>query len=340
VKTSRFYFDLPEELIAQRPPEKRGTCRLLSLNRTSQEIEHHFMPDFPSLIPADALVVFNDTRVRKVRLFAESKATGGKVEIFLLKHLPGNRWECMLSKAKKQKVGKEYLLPGRVEALIESQTEDNHRILKFSEPLSDAYLDKWGHIPLPPYIKRPDEKQDHLRYQTVFAKETGSAAAPTASLHFTPDILQELNNRGIESCFLTLHVGLGTFAPVRSENILDHKMHREEFHIEEKTARAIEKAKKEGRPVIAVGTTSLRALESAWDGRSLLRGWQSTDIFIYPGYEFSVVDGLFTNFHTPESTLLMLVSAFAGEDGIKKAYKEAIEHKYMFFSYGDSMLIQ
>lgn len=340
MKTSRFYFELPEELIAQRPPVKRGTCKLLSLNRETLEITHHHMPDFASLIPSNALVVFNDTRVRKVRLFAESKTTGGKVEIFLLKHLSGDRWECLLSKAKKQKVGKEYLLPGGIEALVESQTEDNHRILKFSKNLSDDYLDKWGHIPLPPYIKRPDEQQDHLRYQTVFAKETGSAAAPTASLHFTPGILEEVKEKGIEICFVTLHVGLGTFAPVRSESILDHKMHQEEFHISEETAGAIEKAKAEKRPVIAVGTTSLRALESAWDGKSLSRGWQSTDIFIYPGYEFNVVNGLFTNFHTPESTLLMLVSAFAGEDVIKKAYQEAIEKRYMFFSYGDSMLIQ
>lgn len=340
MKTSRFYFNLPDELIAQHPPVERGTCRLLSLNKKNTSIEHKNMADFPSLLPDNALVVFNDTRVRKVRLFAQSKETGGKVEIFLLKMLTPHRWECMVSKAKKQKPGKVYLLPEDIEATVESVTEDNHRILCFSQDISDQYLDQNGHIPLPPYIKRPDEQQDHQRYQTVFAKETGSAAAPTASLHFTPAILEQIKHRGIETRFITLHVGLGTFAPVRSESILDHKMHREEFYIDEQTAEAIEKAKEEGRPVIAVGTTSLRALESAWNGTSLNRGWQSTDIFIYPGYHFSVIDGLFTNFHTPESTLLMLVSAFAGEDFIRRAYQEAIAKKYMFFSYGDSMLIQ
>jgi len=340
MKTSNFSFELPEELIAQNPPEVRGTCRLMHLNRNEQKIEHRHMQEFPDLIPQNALVIFNDTRVRKVRLFAEAKETGGKVEFFLLKPLADHQWECLVSKSKKQKPGKQYIFPGDLEAEITGVTEDNHRIVRFSQDLDDAYLDQWGHIPLPPYIRRPDQSQDSQRYQTVFARETGSAAAPTASLHFTHEILERIKKRGIETAFVTLHVGLGTFAPVRTEDIREHKMHREEYFISQETAEAVERAKKENRPVIAVGTTSLRALESSWKQNALTQGWQSTDIFIYPGYEFAVVDQMFTNFHTPESTLLMLVSAFAGEEFIRRAYREAVQSRYQFFSYGDAMLIQ
>lgn len=339
MKTNSFSFELPEELIAQNPPEERGTCRLLSLNRVDGSIQHQSMKDFPELLPSNTLVVFNNTKVRKVRLQAKKKDSGGNVEIFLVKAQAADRWECLLSKFKKQRISQLYVLPDGMEAELVEKTESNHGILHFSKSLDDEYLDMYGHIPLPPYIRRPDTASDAKRYQTIFAKEIGSSAAPTASLHFSQDILERMAERGIETAFLTLHVGLGTFAPVRTEDIKDHKMHREEFFISEDTALKVEKAKKEGRPILAVGTTSLRALESAWGNGRLKQGWQSTDIFIYPGYNFKVINQMFTNFHTPESTLLMLVSAFAGQENIMNAYKKAVELEYRFFSYGDAMWI-
>ncbi|MDC7221468.1 MAG: tRNA preQ1(34) S-adenosylmethionine ribosyltransferase-isomerase QueA [Spirochaetales bacterium] len=345
MKTSDFSFELPEELIAYHPAEKRGTCRLMELDKNTNSFNHTSMEKLVELIPANSLMVFNNTRVRRARIYAHSKETGGQVEMLLLKDLEkGMLWECLVSKSKKQRKGKVFLLPNDIEAEIVAEEEGGIRVIRTARPLSDEYLRTGGHIPLPPYIKREDEAGDDTRYQTVYAKETGSVAAPTAGLHFTDEILAALKSKGVETEFVTLHVGMGTFSPVRSEDIRDHKMHTETYHVSDKTADAIEKAKREGRPVIAVGTTSLRTLESAWEGTfeegQMKRGSFETDIFIYPGYKFKVISGLFTNFHTPESTLLMLVSAFAGKDLIDRAYRAAVEEKYRFFSYGDAMLIQ
>ncbi len=345
MKTSDFSFELPEELIAYHPPEKRGTCRLMHLDRARGSLSHLNMNDFPDLLPDNALLVFNNTRVRRARIYARSKETGGQIEILLLKDLENTMlWECLVSKSKKQKTGKTYSLPGGADAQIVAEEEGGIRIIRTDRPLTEEYLKSNGHIPLPPYIKREDEAGDDTRYQTVYARETGSVAAPTAGLHFTDEILDRLRARGVETAFVTLHVGMGTFAPVRAEEIQNHKMHTESYFVSNETAEAVERAKREGRPVIAVGTTSLRTLESSWvetdEGGAMKRGSYDTDIFIYPGYKFKVIDGLFTNFHTPESTLLMLVSAFAGKEKIDRAYAEAVRERYRFFSYGDAMFIQ
>ncbi|MDC7225020.1 MAG: tRNA preQ1(34) S-adenosylmethionine ribosyltransferase-isomerase QueA [Spirochaetales bacterium] len=345
MKTSDFSFELPEELIAYHPPKERGTCRLMNLDKKKNQFQHLNMTDLPDLIPSDALMVFNNTRVRRARIYARNRDTGGKIELLLLKDLENAQlWECLVSKSKKQRKGRVFELPENVLAEIVAEEDEGIRVIKTDRPLTDEYLQKGGHMPLPPYIKREDDAGDDRRYQTVYAGETGSVSAPTAGLHFTEEILARLKEKGIETAFVTLHVGMGTFSPVRSEDIRDHKMHTEAYHISEETASAVERAKREGRPVIAVGTTSLRTLESAWEGTSsegtMKRGSFETDIFIYPGYDFKVISGLFTNFHTPESTLLMLVSAFAGQSLINSSYQAAVEEKYRFFSYGDAMLIQ
>lgn len=339
MKIRDFSFNLPPEQIAQHPPEQRGTAKLMVMNRESGQVSHKNMQDFPDLIEPGTLVIFNNSRVRKARVYAYSEH-GGKVEFFLLKSLEDNLWLCMVSKAKKQKTGKKFSFPGDVDAVIEEEVTSNHRKVRFSSSINDDYLDIHGHIPLPPYIKREDSEDDSERYQSVFSKETGSVAAPTASLHFTDEILSRLKEKGIDTAFITLHVGLGTFEPVRTESILDHEMHEEQFFVSNETADKVELAVKEGRPILAVGTTSVRTLESAWIDGKLQRGENSTDIFIYPGYKFKVVNRMFTNFHTPESTLLVLVSAFAGKNHIDEAYKEAVEKGYMFFSYGDAMLMK
>ncbi|QEN07664.1 tRNA preQ1(34) S-adenosylmethionine ribosyltransferase-isomerase QueA [Oceanispirochaeta crateris] len=338
MKIRDFSFNLPPEQVAQHPPETRGTAKLMVLNRTSGEISHKNMQDFPDLVEEGTLVVFNNSRVRKARVYAQSEF-GGRVEFFFLKSLEEDLWLCMVSKAKKQKRGKTFQFPGDLKGTITEEVSNNHRKVRFSSPVDDDYLDQFGHIPLPPYIKRDDSDEDAERYQSVFSKETGSVAAPTASLHFTDEIIEKLHKKGVETTFVTLHVGLGTFEPVRTESILDHKMHEEQFFISEETALKVEAAVREGRPILAVGTTSVRTLESAWGNGQLKRGENSTDIFIYPGYEFQVVNRMFTNFHTPESTLLVLVSAFAGKKTIEKAYEEAVASGYMFYSYGDAMLM-
>ena len=339
MKIRDFSFELPDELIAQYPPEVRGTSRLLVLDPVEQSIKHLAMQDFSELIDENTLVVFNNSKVRKARLFGFSSETGGKVEFFLLEKLQENSWKCMVSKAKKQKKGKKFDFPGNVSAEILDHLGDNIRIIHFNRNIDDDYLDKNAHIPLPPYIKREDEILDSNRYQSVFSKITGSVAAPTASLHFTDEILEKIKNRGADIAYVTLHVGLGTFAPVRAENLVDHEMHKEDFFVSDETAEKVEKAVKEGKKILAVGTTSIRTLESAWENGKLKRGTQNTDLFIYPGYNFKIVNQIFTNFHTPESTLLVLVSTFAGRENIERAYREAIEKKYKFFSYGDAMLI-
>ncbi len=344
--TKDFDFDLPERLIAQKPSDKRGEDRLLVLNKETGAISDHDFKELPLLLPKNALLVFNNSKVRHARIYGK-KDTGATIEILLihsLKDSNGTIWKAMVKRAKRQKVGMSFSFEdATIAEIIEAdfELEPGFKLLKFDKPIDDAWLDKYGHVPLPPYIHREDCDEDAKRYQTVYAKIYGSIAAPTAGLHFTDEVLANIRKQGIQIEYVTLHVGLGTFLPVRSELVEEHKMHTEEFCISEETARNIEQAKKEGRPVIAVGTTSVRSLESAWneETQSLKTGFQSTNIFIYPSYKFKVVDKLFTNFHTPESSLVMLVSALAGKENIFKAYKHAVEKEYRFFSYGDAMLI-
>ncbi|GHT60306.1 S-adenosylmethionine:tRNA ribosyltransferase-isomerase [Spirochaetia bacterium] len=368
MRTKDFSFELPEHLIAQYPPAERGQSRLMVLDRAARSREHRMVADLPdllksnfqapqsipsapqSILPAPPLLVFNNSRVRKARLLGTSKtegqATGAQVEFLLVNKVkeggaePGTIWRAMVRRAKRRRPGSRYAFADGVEGEI-TGLDGEFRIVRFNRPVNDEWLDKNGHIPLPPYIKRSDTAADSERYQTVYADLTGSSAAPTAGLHFTRDLLDRLAAAGIESAFVTLHVGLGTFLPVRVENIEDHKMHEEIYSIDDETASCIENAKAAGRKIIAVGTTSVRTLESAWDSNAgkLRRGEGSTSIFIYPGYSFKAVDALFTNFHTPESTLLMLVSAFTGREFILESYAEAVREGYRFFSYGDAMLI-
>ncbi|QEN03282.1 tRNA preQ1(34) S-adenosylmethionine ribosyltransferase-isomerase QueA [Thiospirochaeta perfilievii] len=339
MKISDYSFDLPKEQIAQYPPEERGTANLMVIDRLDGSIEHKNMQNFTDYIDDNTVVVFNNSRVRKARLFATTDDSGGKVEFFMLSKTEKNQWEVMVSKAKKQVVGRSYTFEGGAKGRITRIISTNHRIVEFDTDINDDYLDQYAHIPLPPYIKRGDDNADSERYQTVFSKEIGSCAAPTASLHFTQDILDKIKEKGADIAFVTLHVGLGTFAPVRTEYLDDHDMHYEDFYISDESATIIENAKKAGKKILAVGTTSVRTLESSWVDGKLLRGTRSTNLFIKPGYEFKVVDRMFTNFHTPESTLLVLVSTFATKTLIDKAYKEAVDSDYMFFSYGDAMLI-
>ena len=337
MKTTDFRFDLPEELVAQEPPARRGESRLMVLDRSGSAVVHAEIRDLASFIPPGAVMVFNDSRVRRARLFAATE-TGGKVELLLLRPEGDGRWAALTTRMAKQTVGRQLLLPEGVVATVVEERPDE-RVVSFSVEPDDAYLERNGHLPLPPYIRRADTVYDAERYQTVYAREHGSAAAPTAGLHFTPEILDGLRYEGVDLRFVTLHVGLGTFMPVREATVERHRMHEESYEVPADTARAVNAARADGRPVIAVGTTSVRTLESAWTDGELKAGRGDTDIFIYPGYGFQVVDGMLTNFHTPESTLLMLVSAFAGRERILDAYRQAAEARYRFFSYGDAMLI-
>jgi len=337
VKTSDFSFNLPEELIAQYPPEKRGESRLMLLNREDGAISDLTMDDFPSLVPQGALVVFNNTRVRKSRLFGTT-AGGGSVEFLLLRETAAGEWETVLQRRKRQHIGRRYTFPEGVEAELIAKPE-GCGIIRFDPAIDNEYLERNAAIPLPPYIKRPDEEEDAERYQTIYSRETGSVAAPTAGLHFTEQIMQHIRQRAAVH-YVTLHVGIGTFAPIRSEILSDHRMHREEYEVPAETADGINQARAEGRTVIAVGTTSVRTLESAWSEGRVHAGRASTELFIQPGYRFNVVDRLFTNFHTPESSLLVMVSAFAGRETILRSYARAVELGYRFFSYGDAMYIQ
>lgn len=338
MKTDDFNFDLPEESIAQFPTGNRGDSRLLVVDRFSGRLTHAMVRDIAAFVEPGSLMVFNDSRVRKARIFGTAADTGSGVEFLLLRRLGTDAWEVACTKTKRQRMGRIYAFPEAVSGEIVGSSGET-RTIRFSPPIGDEYLERVGHIPLPPYIKREDAASDAERYQTVYSKKVGSSASPTAGLHFTREILDSLSGRGVRSAWVTLHVGLGTFLPVRSERIEDHVMHEEEYSIPPETVDAVASARSEGRPVIAVGTTSLRTLESAWNGFGLAAGEGRTKIFIYPGYEFKVADRLFTNFHTPKSTLLMLVSAFAGRERMLKAYAEAIREKYRFFSYGDAMLI-
>ncbi len=345
MKTRDFYFDLPESLIAQNPAEARGNDRLLLLDRISGKYEDRRISDLPSILSDEYVMVLNNSKVRKARVFAYSD-NGGRVEFLFLSKNPDSTWRCMVSKAKKQKIGKTftfYTLDGMEyrKATIVSECGDQLRNIEFSSPVDESFFTLCGHVPLPPYIKREDNFRDETRYQTVYAKKEGSVASPTAGLHFTSELLSSLRDDGIGIYEVTLHVGMGTFLPVRSENIEDHNMHTESYEIVPLVAESLNKAKADGKKILSVGTTSLRTLESASneDGRLVtLKG--DTSIFITPGYRFKFIDSLFTNFHTPESTLLMLVSALAGREKILNAYKHAIENEYRFFSYGDAMLIR
>ena len=340
MKKEDFYFKLPEELIAQDPLEDRSASRLLVLDKESGKIEHRMFRDIKAYLkPGDCLVI-NDTKVIPARLIGSKIGTDAKIEILLLKRKENDIWETLVKPGKKAKPGTkisfgEGLLIGEVIDVV----EEGNRLIQFSyQGIFEEILDQLGQMPLPPYITH--QLEDKNRYQTVYAKHSGSAAAPTAGLHFTPEILKEIKESGVDIAHVTLHVGLGTFRPVKVENIQEHHMHSEFYHIEASEAEKINRAKREGHRIICVGTTSCRTIESAAkpDGTlSECSGW--TEIFIYPGYQFKVLDCLLTNFHLPESTLIMLVSALAGREHVLHAYEEAVKEQYRFFSFGDAMLI-
>lgn len=340
MKKSDFYFDLPEELIAQTPLEKRDASRLLHLDKHSGAVEHRHFFDIKSYLRAGDCLVLNDSRVLPARLIG-ARPTGGAVELVLLKDLGDNKWECLSRPGRKTKPGQEILFgDGELKATILSVADGGNRIVKFEyEGIFLEILEKLGKMPLPPYIK--EELQDSERYQTVYSKELGSAAAPTAGLHFTKELIKEIEANGVKVCYVTLHVGLGTFRPVKAEDIEDHDMHSEFCIVPDETAATVNETKKSGGRIVAVGTTSCRTLESFTGDDGMLKatsGW--TNIFIYPGYRFKCIDALITNFHLPESTLIMLVSALAGRENVLNAYKTAVEERYRFFSFGDAMFIE
>ncbi len=339
LKKKDFYYELPEELIAQTPLEKRDSSRLMYLNKGTGEIEHRRFFDLPDYLrPGDCIVV-NDTRVLPARLLGCRKS-GGNVELVLLRDLGEGKWECLSRPGRKTKPGTALVFgDGELTAVVEAVTDGGNRIVRFRyDGVFLEVLERLGKMPLPPYIKA--ELHDRERYQTVYSRELGSAAAPTAGLHFTPELLDGLREKGIRICYVTLHVGLGTFRPVKEEEIENHAMHSEFCVIPQETAKIINETKQNGGRIIAVGTTSCRTLESFSGEDGSVRaasGW--TDIFIYPGYRFKCIDGLVTNFHLPESTLIMLVSALAGRESVLHAYEIAVQERYRFFSFGDAMLI-
>ena len=341
MKVTDYYFDLPQEQIAQDPLEDRSSSRLLVLDKETGEDSHHVFRDITEFLKPGDCLVLNNTKVIPARLFGEKEGTQAKIEILLLKRKENDVWETLVKPGKKAKVGTKIifgggLLVGEVIDIV----EEGNRLIKFTyEGIFEEILDQLGQMPLPPYITH--QLKDKNRYQTVYAKYDGSAAAPTAGLHFTPELLQQVKDMGVDIAEVTLHVGLGTFRPVKVDNILEHHMHSEFYMVTQEAADKINNAKKNGHRVICVGTTSCRTIESAADENGMLRessGW--TEIFIYPGYQFKVLDCLITNFHLPESTLLMLVSALAGREHVLAAYEEAVKEGYRFFSFGDAMFIQ
>lgn len=339
LKKTDFYFDLPEELIAQTPLQKRDASRLLHLDKVTGEIEHRHFYELPEYLHAGDCLVLNDTRVLPARLLG-CRSSGGSVELVLLRDLGEGRWECLSRPGRKTKPGTELQFgDGELTATVEAVAEGGNRIVQFHyDGIFLEVLEHLGKMPLPPYIK--EELQDAERYQTVYSRELGSAAAPTAGLHFTPELLKEIEMKGVKICYVTLHVGLGTFRPVKEDEIEDHEMHSEFCIVSPETAETINAVRKSGGRVIAVGTTSCRTLESFTDDDGTLKaGSRWTDIFIYPGYRFKCIDALITNFHLPESTLIMLVSALAGRENILNAYETAVKERYRFFSFGDAMLI-
>ena len=341
MKRQDFYYELPEELIAQDPLEDRSSSRLLVLDKESGAVSHHVFKDVIDYLNEGDCLVINDTKVLPARLIGAKVGTDAKIEVLLLKRKENNIWETLVKPGKKAKIGTKIsfgdgLLMGEVVDIV----EEGNRLIQFTyKGIFEEILDQLGQMPLPPYITH--HLEDKNRYQTVYAEHTGSAAAPTAGLHFTPELLEKIEKKGVDIARVTLHVGLGTFRPVKVDEITDHHMHSEFFQIEEEAATKINRAKDTGKKVICVGTTSCRTVESAADETGHLKacsGW--TEIFIYPGYQFKVLDSLITNFHLPESTLVMLVSALAGRERVLAAYEEAVKERYRFFSFGDAMLIQ
>lgn len=341
MKVTDFDYELPEALIAQFPVEPRDMSRLLTLNKVTGAVEHkaHFYELVEELNEGDVLV-FNNTKVIPARLYGHREGSGGKVEVLLLTPCGENRWECLVKPGKKCPVGQVIVFDERLKATVLDKTDFGGRIVEFTvDGIFDDIIQEIGEMPLPPYIH--EKLEDKERYQTVYAKEKGSAAAPTAGLHFTPELLEKIKAKGVELEFVTLHVGLGTFRPVSVESIEEHDMHSEFYSVSPETAARINDAKAKGRRIIAVGTTSVRTLESASTDDGVLQGTSGwTQIFIYPGYTFKMVDALVTNFHLPQSTLLMLISALAGREHCLAAYEEAVREKYRFFSFGDAMFIR
>ena len=340
MKRQDFYYELPEELIAQDPLEDRSSSRLLVLDKETGEVSHHIFKEIVDYLEPGDCLVLNDTKVIPARLIGAKEDTGGRIEVLLLKRREDHVWETLVKPGRKARCGTRIsfgggLLTGEVVEIA----EEGNRLIRFEyEGIFEEILDQLGQMPLPPYITHQLEDKD--RYQTVYARHTGSAAAPTAGLHFTPELLEIIEDKGVDIAKVTLHVGLGTFRPVKAENILEHHMHSEYFQIDAEAAEKINRAKEKGSRVICVGTTSCRTIESAADADGRIKecsGW--TDIFIYPGYRFKILDCLITNFHLPESTLIMLVSALAGREHTLSAYEEAVRERYRFFSFGDAMLV-
>ena len=340
LKTSDFYFDLPKELIAQDPLENRSSSRLLMVDKNTGVVRHEIFHNIVDYLHAGDCLVLNDTKVLPARLLGIKPDTGAQVEVLLLKRREGNVWESLVKPGKKVRPGAKLTFgEGILNAEVLDVVEEGNRLIRFSyNGIFEEVLDQLGEMPLPPYITH--KLKDKNRYQTVYAKYDGSAAAPTAGLHFTSELLAQIEKKGVKLAYVTLHVGLGTFRPVKADHILEHHMHSEYYQITQSAAEMINEAKKSGHRVICVGTTSCRTIESAADESGILSECcGDTEIFIYPGYQFKVMDCLITNFHLPESTLVMLVSALAGRENVLQAYKEAVKEKYRFFSFGDAMLV-
>lgn len=341
LKKSDFYFDLPQELIAQDPLEDRSASRLLVLERETGAVSHHVFREIPDFLQPGDCLVLNNTKVIPARLLGEREGTGAHIEVLLLKRREGDVWETLVRPGKKCRPGTRLVFgDGLLRAEVLETVEEGNRLIRFEyEGIFEEVLDRLGEMPLPPYITH--KLKDRDRYQTVYAKYEGSAAAPTAGLHFTKELLAQIEQKGVRIVYVTLHVGLGTFRPVKEENVLDHHMHSESYQVTAEAAETINRTKAEGGRVICVGTTSCRTIESAADESGQVHaGSGDTEIFIYPGYRFKVLDGLITNFHLPESTLVMLVSALAGREHVLNAYQEAIRERYRFFSFGDAMYIK
>ena len=337
---SDYYYDLPEELIAQDPLSDRSSSKLMLLDKNTGRVEHSVFKDIKSYLKEGDCLVLNNTKVIPARLIGRRKDTGAVIEVLLLKRLKDNTWETLVKPGKKARIGQEIVFgDGILRGTVRDIVEEGNRLIEFSfDGIFEEILDKLGEMPLPPYITH--KLKDKNRYQTVYAKYEGSAAAPTAGLHFTDELLDEIRSMGVKVVFVTLHVGLGTFRPVKEDNILDHHMHTEWFRVTKETADVVNCVKENGGRIICVGTTSVRTVESAADENGKLRPCEGdTSIFIYPGYRFKLTDCLITNFHLPESTLIMLVSALAGRENVLNAYKEAVENRYRFFSFGDAMFI-
>jgi S-adenosylmethionine:tRNA ribosyltransferase-isomerase len=338
MKTRDFYFDLPDHLIAQKPAHRRSESRLMVVDKGKGTISHALMSDFPACIDRPSCLVVNNSKVRHARLYGRLE-TGTEVEVLFLEERERPLWSVMTNKTRRLKPGRVITFPGGVRGTVVGE-EEGGRVLAMDPPLNEHFFSRYGHVPLPPYIGREDTLADADRYQTVYAEKIGSVAAPTAGLHFTREMMARIREDGSQIVPVTLHVGAGTFLPVRSQLISDHTMHYESYDILPEHAQAINSARRNGGKILAVGTTAVRTLESAAEGQGIIEpGEGRTNLFITPGYEFKAVDAMLTNFHTPESTLLMLVSAFAGYELIMEAYRTAVEREYRFFSYGDAMLI-